>query len=68
MNNKNISKNKVQQILELRLNVDTIKYTGRVTPSCRVGSSFLSLCNAKELYISFMNRIYSSSSKQSEKE
>lgn len=68
MDNKDTSKNKVQQILELRVNADTIKYTGRVTPSCRIGSSFLSLCNAKELYINFMSRIYGSSIKQGEKE
>lgn len=57
MDNKDTSKNKVQQILELRVNADTIKYTGRVTPSCSADSSFLPLCDAKELYISFINRI-----------
>lgn len=43
------------------VNADTIKSTGRVTSSRITGSSFLSLCNAMELYTSFMNRTYGSS-------
>lgn len=68
MNNKYESKSKLQQILEMPVNADTIKSTGRVTSSCRTDSSLLSLCNAMELYTNFMNRIYSSSTKQGEKE
>ena len=56
MNNKYESKSKVQQILEMPVNVDAIKSTGRVTPSRIAGSSFLFLCNAMELYTSFENR------------
>lgn len=40
MNNKYKSKSKVQQILEMPVNADTIKSTGRITPSRRAGSSF----------------------------
>lgn len=40
MNNKYESKSKVQQILEMPVNVDAIKSTGRVTPSRIAGSSF----------------------------
>ena len=60
MNNKYESKSKVQQILEMPVNVDAIKSTGRVTPSRIAGSSFLSLCNAMELYTSFENRSHDS--------
>lgn len=60
MNNKYESKSKVQQILEMTVNVDAIKSTGRVTPSSIAGSSFLSLCNAMELYTSFENRSHDS--------
>lgn len=38
------------------VNADTIKSTGRITSSRIAGSSFLSLCNAMELYTSFMDR------------
>lgn len=58
MNNKYKSKSKVQQILEMPVNADTIKSTGRITPSRIAGSSFLSLCNAMELYTSFENRLH----------
>lgn len=54
MNNKYESKSKVQQILEMPVNADTIKSTGRITSSRIAGSSFLSLCNAMELYTSLI--------------
>ena len=53
MNNKHKSKSKVQKILEMPVNADIIKSTGRITSSHMTGSSFLSLCNAMELYTSF---------------
>ena len=56
MNNKDALNSKIQQILEMPVNVDTIKSTGRVTSSRIAGSSFLSLYNAMELYTSFMDR------------
>lgn len=56
MNNKYKSKSKVQKILEMPVNADIIKSTGRITYSHMTGSSFLSLCNAMELYTSFMDR------------
>ena len=56
MNNKYKSKSKVQKILEMPVNADIIKSTGRITPSRMTGSSFLSLCHAMELYTSFMDR------------
>lgn len=50
------------------VNVDTIKSTGRVTSSRRANSSLLSLCNAMELYTSFMDRVHGSSIKLSREE
>lgn len=67
MNNKYKSKSKVQQILVMSVNADTIKSTGRVTSSRITGSSFLSLCNAMELYTSFMDRTYGSSIENKER-
>lgn len=67
MNNKYKPKSKVQQILEMPVNADTIKSTGRITSSRIAGSSFLSLCNAMELYTSFMDRTYDSSIKQKDR-
>lgn len=40
MNNKYKSKSKVQQILVMSVNADTIKSTGRITSSHITGSSF----------------------------
>ena len=60
MNNKYKSKSKVQKILEMPVNADIIKSTGRITPSRMTGSSFLSLCNAMELYTRFENRLHDS--------
>lgn len=60
MYNKDTSKKRLYQILEMPLNADTIKSTGRVTSSRITGSSFLSLCNAMELYTSFENRSHDS--------
>lgn len=56
MYNKDTSKKRLYQILEMPVNADTIKSTGRVTSSRITGSSFLYLCNAMELYTSFMDR------------
>lgn len=60
MYNKDTSKKRLYQILEMPVNADTIKSTGRVTSSRITGSSFLSLCNAMELYTSFENRSHDS--------
>ena len=40
MNNKYKSKSKVQKILEMPVNADIIKSTGRITSSCITGISF----------------------------
>ena len=67
MYNKDTSKKRLYQILEMPVNADTIKSTGRVTSSRITGSSFLSLYNAMELYTSFMDRTYGSSIENKER-